>query len=188
MRRATVAAAVAVIVLSVVGCGSGPAADRTGPEVTLTTAPRIASTPTDPARPATPAPAPPPLDGEGGAGEDPDSASAVAPDKASVRQARDRARAFMRAFARTDLPQEQWWAGVAGYFTPAAAAIYRNVDVANVPVHRVNERIVKLVKGSTRYRAVVTVGTDIGAYTVTLVRAAGDWLVERTTPPDDSTP
>ncbi len=126
------------------------------------------------------APAPPPLDD---AGPDEGNASPAPPEADSAQQARSRATALMRAFARTDLPQEQWWDGVAGYFTPAARPIYQSTDVANVPVHKVVEGSAQLLPDSTKFRAAVTVDTDNGAYTVTLVRADGDWLVDRATPP-----
>lgn len=89
----------------------------------------------------------------------------------------------MRAFARTELPQQQWWAGVAGYFTPAAQPVYESTDVANVPVHRVDEGSAKLLPGTTKYRAQVAVDSDDGTYTVVLIRADGQWLVDRATPP-----
>lgn len=88
-----------------------------------------------------------------------------------------------RAFARTDLPQQQWWDGVAGYFTPAASAIYQSTDVANVPVHKVVEGSAKLRPSSTKFRAEATVDTDAGTYIVTMIRAGGEWLVDRATPP-----
>jgi len=107
----------------------------------------------------------------------------VPPEGESAEQAQSRATAFMRAFARTDLPQQQWWDGVAGYFTPAAWPIYRTTDVANVPVHKVVEDSATVLPGSTQYRAEVSVDTDAGTYTVMLVRAGEDWLVDRATPP-----
>jgi len=45
------------------------------------------------------------------------------PDAAAAADAVARAAAFLVAFARTDLPQEQWWAGIVPYFT-SSAAIY----------------------------------------------------------------
>jgi len=107
----------------------------------------------------------------------------TAPDAASAAAALTRATAAMRAFARTDLAQADWWAGVSGYFTPAAGTAYKSTDVANVPVHAVTEGSAKLLPGSTGYRAEVTVDTDAGTYTVTLIRADADWLVDRAEPP-----
>ena len=122
--------------------------------------------------------APPPLDDA----ED-DSGAPVAPPAESAAAARARATAFLRAFARTDLDQQAWWNGVEGYLTPAAAPVYRPVAVENVRVHQVKEGSARLLPGSTKYRALVAVGTDIGTYTVTMIRAGGDWLVDRATPP-----
>jgi hypothetical protein len=127
----------------------------------------------------TTAPAPPPPDAAGTA----EGAPPVVPDAAAATRARTRATAFLRAFARTDLDQAAWWNGVAGYFTPAAASIYHYTDVVNVPVHQVVEGSARLAPDTTPYRAQVTVRTDIGTYTVTLIRAGGDWLVDRATPP-----
>jgi hypothetical protein len=126
----------------------------------------------------TTAPAPPP-DAAGTA----EGAPPATPDAAAATRARTRATAFLRAFARTDLDQAAWWNGVAGYFTPAAASIYHYTDVVNVPVHQVVEGSARLAPDTTLYRAQVTVRSDIGTYTVTLIRAGGDWLVDRATPP-----
>lgn len=105
-------------------------------------------------------------------------------DPAAAAQAEDRAGAFLRAFARTDLAQDPWWAGVQGYFTDQAAAIYSSTDVANVPTLEVLEGSAALQPGaSTPYRAHVSVETCTGTYTVVLVRADGNWLVERAIPP-----
>jgi hypothetical protein len=127
----------------------------------------------------TTAPAPPPPDAAGPA----EGAPPAIPDAAAATRARTRATAFLRAFARTDLDQAAWWNGVAGYFTPAAASIYHYTDVVNVPVHQVVEGSARLAPDTTPYRAQVTVRSDIGTYTVTLIRAGGDWLVDRATPP-----
>jgi hypothetical protein len=120
-----------------------------------------------------------PLD-DGGAT---DVGSAGAPSRVSAAEARSLAGAALRAFARTDLPQEQWWSGVSGYFSPDAAAIYESTDVAAVPVHSIAEGSARLLPSSTRFRAQVKVGTDAGPYTVTLLRAGDQWLVDRFTPP-----
>lgn len=172
VRHQSIAVVIATVTL--VGCGSGR--EATPVETVPRTATATASVSPSPSRP----PAPPPLDGAGpGEGE----ASPIPPDVDSAEQAQARATAFMRAFARTDLPQQQWWAGVGGYFTPAAAAIYQSTDVANVPVHQVTEGSAQLLPGTTKFRAEVSVDTDNGAYTVTLIRAGGTWLVDRATPP-----
>lgn len=124
-------------------------------------------------------PAPPALDDAGPV----EVRTPATPDDGSAEQAQDRAVAFMRAFARTDLEQQAWWDGVAGFFTPAAAPVYRSTAVENVPVHQVVEGSGRLLPGTTKYRAQVAVQTDIGSYTITMIRADGQWLVDRATPP-----
>ena len=173
--------AVALSAAAVSGCGTTPGtfsgrtpAASTSPPATLSPSPTSGS-------PSTQAnAAPPPLDG---VGPDEGDASPTPPDASSAQQAQTRAGAFMRAFARTDLPQQQWWDGLAGYFTPAARAVYQSTDVANVPVHKVVEGSAHLRAGATKFRAEVTVDTDAGTYTVTMIRAGGTWLVDRATPP-----
>lgn len=168
------AAAVAVVAALAVGCSNAPTRQDRG----ISAGPA----PSDPVTRPTQltAPPPPPLDG---AGPDEGHASPSPPDASSAQQARTRAGAFMRAFARTDLPQQQWWNGLAGSFTPAARAIYQSTDVVNVPVHKVVEGSARLRSGTTKFRAEVTVDTDAGIYTVTMIRAGGAWLVDRATPP-----
>ena len=174
-RPALVAAALASAA-ALTACGQNHI--RTGPAETGSQQP---ATVPEAGRPAatTTAPAPPPPDAAGTA----EGAPPATPDVAAATRARTRATAFLRAFARTDLDQAAWWNGVAGYFTPAAASIYHYTDVVNVPVHQVVEGSARLAPDTTPYRAQVTVRTDIGTYTVTLIRAGGDWLVDRATPP-----
>jgi hypothetical protein len=183
-RAATVALTVAAAVTLALGA-AGCSDSDTGPSPAK---PPSQSAPTiTPNSPITPAPggagaigdaAPPVLDDNGPT----DAGDAGRPDQTSAEQARTRAVAFLRAFARTDLPQQQWWAGISGFFSPTAAAAYTGTDVANVPVHHVDEDSAKVLPDSTRYRAQIAVTTDDGTYTVTLIRA-GDWLVDRATPP-----
>lgn len=171
--------------ITLTGCGhdataTAPAAEAhhaapTNPAVS-TAAPQTAL-PSDFAASDT---APPPLDD---AGPTTVPLQSARPDPTSGGQARARATAFLRAFARTDLNQETWWRGVEGYFSPAASAIYGATDVANVPVHHVTEGSAKLLPETTKYRAEVAVDTDIGTYTVVLIRAESTWLVERAVPP-----
>jgi hypothetical protein len=165
----------ALVVAAVAGCAQTAATTAAGsPPPAATTA----STTPPPSWSA--APAPPPLDD---AGPTEPEATAATPDPAAAAQARTRATAFLRAFARTDLDQQTWWNGVVGYFTPAAAAIYESTDVHNVRVHQVEEGSATLLPDTTRYRAQVAVDTDAGAYTVVLVRADDEWLVDRAIPP-----
>lgn len=169
-RYYVLAAAVAV---GLVGCGRSP---ESPPVVTAAPGPA----PTGSVAVSTsPASVPLPLDDGGPT----DAGAAGAPGPRSVGEARARAEAFLRAFARTDLSQQQWWAGVSGYFTPAAAPVYALVDVAQIPVHQIVENSAAVRAGTTRYRALVSVRTDAGTYTVTLLRGGEAWLVDRVTPP-----
>jgi hypothetical protein len=176
-RPLSIAVAVAVAVL-LAACGHSPSSTVGSPSHQAPTVAPTAAQSTS-ATGADTDPVPPPLD-DNGPTANPDVAK---PSKTAAGQARTAATAFMRAFARTDLAQQQWWDGVSGYFTPDAAAAYEGTAVANVPVHSITEGSAKLVRGSTKYRAQVTVKTDIGTYTVTLIRADDQWLVDRSTPP-----
>lgn len=110
--------------------------------------------------------------------------TAITPEAAS--QASERATAFMRAYGRTDLPQDRWWRGVSGYFSPQARRAYAAADVTNISPLRIQANAAKLVEGSTPYRAQVAVPTSAGTYLISLVRSDADWLVERATPPSTS--
>jgi hypothetical protein len=152
-----------VVIATLTACAANPASSSSQQAPTPPAATSPGEAPT-----ATPATEQAPVDDA-----DPTAgATPTAPDPASA----------AAAFARTDLAQRAWWAGVSGYFTPAAAAIYASTDVTLVPVHQITEGSAQLLPGSTGYRALVAVGTDAGTYTVTLIRAGTDWLVERTEP------
>jgi hypothetical protein len=111
-------------------------------------------------------------------------AGPATPDPAAAADAVARAGAFLVAFAHTDLPQEQWWAGIAPYFTSSAAEVYHWTDVRNVTAHGVDPAGATLLPASTRYRAEVAVPADGGAWTVTLIRVGAQWQVERAAPPE----
>lgn len=173
------AAYVVMAAIALVGCSaSGPPPGSTETQVTPLTSDVRPERVKD-AIPTIAATAPPALDDAGPI----EVATPSRPPASSAREALSTATAFMRAFARTDLTQQVWWDGVAGYFTPAAAPIWASTDVANVPVHHVFEGSASLQDQTTAYRARVAVDTDAGTYVVTLVRAGGVWLVDRTTPP-----
>lgn len=186
-RRAPLVALLGAVLLT--GCSGqqdtasvpSTAASQQTPTVATPSSPRPGATnPTDEGNATLPATAAPPMDDHGD--ELPTTTETVAPDAAS--EAEDRATAFLRAFARTDLAQDAWWTGIEGYFTPQARAIYEATDVANVPVSSVVEDSARFLEDtSTPYRTEVAVDTDAGTYTVVLVRADGAWLVERATPP-----
>jgi hypothetical protein len=106
-------------------------------------------------------------------------------DDASRAAAEQAAIATMTAFARPDLPYEQWWGGVAPYLSTQAQVDYQYVDPINVPAHTVTGLAAATEAASTSLTH-VQVNTDVGTYTVVLSRAdaAAGWLVERITPPD----
>jgi hypothetical protein len=92
---------------------------------------------------------------------------------------------MMAAFARPDLGWDEWFAAVEPFLTLETAMVYADTDPANIPVRRVTGPAV-VVDESSVYLAGVTVPTDVGVFTVLLVReAAGDpWLVSRLTFPE----
>ena len=110
-------------------------------------------------------------------------AGPATPDPVAAAAAVARAGAFLTAFARTDLPQEQWWAGIAPYFTSSAAEVYHWTDVANVTAHDIDPAGATLLPTSTSYIAQVAVPAADGTWTVRLVRVGSQWQVERAAPP-----
>lgn len=105
-------------------------------------------------------------------------------DAASRTAAKTAAVQAMGRFARPEISAQAWWREFAPLLTPAAAQAYAETDPASIPVRRVTGKA-RIVDDRTPFLARVSVGTDIGDYTVLLSRGgAGDpWLVERLTPP-----
>lgn len=105
-------------------------------------------------------------------------------DQASTAAVLNAAMVAMQAFARPDVPYEQWWAEVGPLLSPQAQIDYQYVDPVNVPAHAVTGDPV-LVDDASASVAGVQVPTDVGPYVVTLSRADVDasWVVERITPP-----
>ena len=181
IRAAAAATALAAVLVGAVlgGCAAGTDAEpatQQQPAPASTPAPSSATATDTPAANTGSATAPADVDGSV------EATTTAAPDRDSQGEAVTIATTFMRAYAATNLPQDQWWLGIRAFLSPAAAAAYKYTDVANVPVHRVEARGV-LDKTATRYRAPVKVKTDDGTYTVVLIRAGGNWLVDRATPP-----
>jgi hypothetical protein len=110
-------------------------------------------------------------------------AGPATPDPAATADAVARAGAFLVAFARTDLPQDQWWAVIAPYFTSSSAEVYHWTDVRNVTARGVDPAGAVLLPTSTRYIAQVAVPATSGAWTVRLIRVGQQWQVERAIPP-----
>lgn len=107
-------------------------------------------------------------------------------DAAAAADAQERAVAFMRAFARPDLPAEEWYRGIAGLMTDNGAQLFAYVDPVNVPASEVTGQA-QVLENVSPSLAEVHVETDAGLYLVTLSRvSAGDpWLVEYADPVQD---
>ncbi|PPK93159.1 hypothetical protein CLV92_11176 [Kineococcus xinjiangensis] len=107
-------------------------------------------------------------------------------DDASRAAALERAEAAVRAFARPDLPEEQWMAGLAPLLTPQGAFAHQGTDPRNIPATRVLGAGT-LVDDRSAYLAVVVVPTDAGPHEVLLSRAGADspWLAELVTAPEE---
>ncbi|WP_448073299.1 hypothetical protein [Georgenia yuyongxinii] len=104
-------------------------------------------------------------------------------DDAAKAAAQARAVEFMTAFARPDLPADQWLAGIQPLMAPEARETYAAVDPAQVPASALTgEAAVR--DGTSPYIATAVVGTNAGDYTVTLSRTADGepWLVQYADP------
>lgn len=183
--KARVVIALVLCTTSLTACGSKQQASAPGPSVTSQASPTSTASPPPT---ATAPPQPRDLGPDEAPQEDIDDgefdANATTPitDEAAS-QASERATAFMRAYGRTDLPQDQWWTGVSGYFSPQARTAYVAADVTNISPLSIEPNAAKLEQSSTAYRAQVAVPTSAGTYLISLVRSDTDWLVERATPP-----
>jgi hypothetical protein len=93
----------------------------------------------------------------------------------------DLAARAIEAWARPDLPYEQWWAGLAGYLTPGAREVVALTDPANIPVTSVAG--VELPdEGDTAYVGWISADTNDGTWWVLVAwQADGTWLVDRIT-------
>lgn len=96
----------------------------------------------------------------------------------------------MTAFVHTDLPPDQWFNELRPHLTPEAQTAYSYVDPANVPATRLRGATDEWAAepDGTPYVATVHVPTDIGTYTVQLVRdgEGAPWLASRLDPPEDA--
>jgi len=91
----------------------------------------------------------------------------------------------MTDFARPGLSKTQWANDFARWLTPQATADYAGIDPANVPASAVTGPATLTVDESNGFGATAAVPTDIGPYTVQLLRENQDapWKVNRLTPP-----
>jgi hypothetical protein len=98
--------------------------------------------------------------------------------------ARTAAATAVSAFADVDQPADAWWKGLSPLLTPQARVVYQDVDPRNVPVRQVTGPATVVDESSTLLTE-VTVPTDVGDYTVMLVRADGGspWLAQQIRPP-----
>ncbi|TRW45908.1 hypothetical protein [Georgenia yuyongxinii] len=104
-------------------------------------------------------------------------------DDAAKAAAQARAVEFMTAFARPDLPADQWLAGIQPLMAPEARETYAAVNPAQVPASALTGA--SLVQdGPSPYVATVVVATNAGDFTVTLSRTADaePWLVQYADP------
>lgn len=108
-------------------------------------------------------------------------------DKASRVSVVTAAEKAMRTFARPDLDQKTWWAGVQPLLTQRASRDYAYVEPSVIPASKVTGKGALELTDSA-YVASVKVPTDAGVYTVMLNRDSGDapWRVIRFTPPEKS--
>ena len=106
-------------------------------------------------------------------------------DDASQRAALDAATAAMRAFAQPDLDYDTWWSKLSPLLTQQAQQDYAYVVPANIPVREVTDNG-ELVDKESAFVGHVEVPTDVGTYTVIVIRADGasPWLVSRFMPPE----
>ena len=104
-------------------------------------------------------------------------------DDAARAAAAQAAETSVAAFCRPDLPEADWWAGLAPLLSAQAQIDYQHVDPANTPPATVTG------PGSPShvagFVAEVQVPTDLGVFSVALTRAdaASPWLAEHVTLP-----
>lgn len=113
------------------------------------------------------------------------SQSLLRADETSRSEAIATAEAAMAAFARSDLPVAEWWAGLAPFLSANAAVAYQTVDPSTVPASEVTGPG-ELPNWDTPGVARVGVPTDVGVYLVVVSRNELDpvWRVERLVPPE----
>lgn len=92
----------------------------------------------------------------------------------------------MRAFVAHDRGYDEWWADLTQYLGEDAREAYTYTDPANVPASDVTGP--SLLSGVQEDMLTVLVPTDIGSYSVELVReqAGGPWVIYRLRPPEDT--
>jgi hypothetical protein len=106
-------------------------------------------------------------------------------DQASKDEAVEVAGKAMTDFARPAVGDKQWVNDLARWLTPQATADYSAVDPANIPASRVTGTATLSVDETNGFGVMAAVPTNVGAYTVQLLRIGKDapWKVNRLTPP-----
>lgn len=181
VRLSTAATSIAAL-LVIGGCGDGEELAADAPATAGIVAPTSDAGPTaDPAASSAEADQRPMEELSGG--EQNPTEGPPSWDAAAEQAALDRAVTFMRAFARPDLPDDQWHAGIAGQMTPAGAELFAYVDPRNVPASEITGQA-RVLDHSSGSLAEVHVETDAATYLVTLTRVsqAAPWLVEYADP------
>jgi hypothetical protein len=90
----------------------------------------------------------------------------------------------MRAFVAHDRGYAEWWADLSQYLGDDAKEAYAYTDPANVPASEITGRsLLSVVRDDM---LTVLVPTDIGSYSVELVReqSGGPWVIYRLRPPE----
>ncbi len=167
MSRPLAVAVPLLAVLALAGCVA-PAGDNAEPSGAPSGSPTVTSTnpvnQTPPVDDATVEPVPE-------AGGDSQAAAIAAAEKA------------ITAFARPDLPYQEWINGLYPYLSQIGAAAYEDTDPARIPVHQVTGSGT-ILPASTEVALIVQVPTDAGPYHVSLSRpnAESAWLADRIRP------
>lgn len=182
-RRAVGVTALLLLVLACGACAKTPTAQSVDTVAQSDTSPPSAAAPTEEEPQSTPATAASEIiDDDTG---QPVQTQAVAQwDEESREAVIEAATTAMTLFARPHVDHDTWWSDLEPLLTDQARADYAYVDPAVIPAHTVGQA--RLVDESSAYVAAVEVDTDVGAYTVTLIRQTGDspWLASRFTPPE----
>lgn len=167
MNRPLAAAVPLLAVLTLAGCVA-PSGGTADPSNAPSGSPTVTSTnpvnPSPPVDDATVEPVPE-------AGEDSQATAIAAAEKA------------VTAFARPDLPYQQWIDGLYPYLTQTGAAAYEDTDPTRIPVHQVTGAGT-ILPASTEVALIVQVPTDAGPYNVSLSRPNDQsaWLADRIRP------
>ena len=167
-------AALLVVALLCVSCGSDAGADKASEEESAT----ASSTPSAPVS----------LSAGGGPqapGSTASPSTGIPWDQASKDEAVKVAEDAMADFARPDMDEKQWANDLARWLTPQATADYSSVDPANIPASSVTGPATLTVDETNGYGVIATVPTNAGTYTLQLLRTGRDapWKVNRLTPP-----